>query len=365
MNSETPEKKCAVKLNELSHVFHVALVISLILFAIVTSLPSQSGVLPSASAARFTLLVEEQVYTPGERLIIYGAGAANDALLVRIFGPTGQAIENIIRNVPTDSDGFFREEIYEWPEPRVAVPFGSYTIEVISSKDRVDMRQVEVTFAEVVEDDDGPRFAATHTLGIKLDSPNQVSVNEPFRIFIQVTFDGALVAVEDSEVAALLGASHVHSGNLTIPLEGKLKKLHEGLYYADVTIDMEGTYIIHSIAFHRGLLAHDSKVISATSSSISTIQESVRELDSRLNSTNRELRNLQQGIEGTRQSLNDTQSAITESVENARTQIGQEIVGMRDAAGQINSLILPVLALISVIIALQISLFARIRASFR
>jgi hypothetical protein len=38
---------------------------------------------------------------------------------------------------------------------------------------------------------------------------------------------------------------------------------------------------------------------------------------------------------------------------------------MQQATGQINSIILPVLALISVIIALQISLFARIRASFR
>jgi hypothetical protein len=38
---------------------------------------------------------------------------------------------------------------------------------------------------------------------------------------------------------------------------------------------------------------------------------------------------------------------------------------MSDASGQINAIILPVLALISVIIALQISLFARIRASYK
>lgn len=364
MNSETSDEKSKMKLYAQSHVFHVALLIALILFATVSSLPSEPGLLRAASAARFTLLVEEDVYTPGETLTIYGAGAADDLLLVRIFGPTGQPLGSIW-NVLTSSDGFFREAIYVWPEPRVDVPFGSYTIEVISSKDRVDTRRVEVTFAEAIVDEDGPSFPSSHMLGIKLDSPNQVSINEPFRIFVQVTFDGALVAADESEVADLLGTSHVHSGNVTIPLKDKLKRLHEGLYYADVTIDTEGTYIIHSIAFHRGLLAHDSKVISATSSSISTIQESVRELDSRLNATNRELRDLQQGIEGTQQSLNDTQSAITDSVENARAQIGEEIVGMRDAAGQINSLILPVLALISVIIALQISLFARIRASFR
>lgn len=363
MKRKTTEKNCYVKFNELAHVFTVIALVITVLSTVVTSLIPQSELLKPAMAARFTLLVEEDVYTPGETMVIYGAGAPNDSLIVRIFDPSGLAIR--IDNVVTTPDGFFREAIFRWPEPQVSVPFGSYAIEAISSLDRVDTRRVEVTFAEAVEEDDGPRLATTHTLGIKLDSPAQASINEPFRVFIQVTFDGALVAVEETAVPELLGTSHLHSGNTTISLEDKLKRLHEGLYYADVTIAEEGAYIIHSVAFHRGLLSHDSKVITATSSSISTIQESVRELDSRLNSTNRELRNLQQGIEETRESLNDTQSAITASVQEARSGIRGDIEAIQQATGQINSLILPVLALISVIIALQISLFARIRASFR
>lgn len=56
-----------------------------------------------------------------------------------------------------------------------------------------------------------------------------------------------------------------------------------------------------------------------------------------------------------------TQEAIKEDLDR-----GEETVNeLRNASGQINSLILPILALISVIIALQISLFARIRASFK
>ena len=352
-----------MKFNELVHVFSVIAVVMLILLTIVTSIIPAPELLRPAMAARFTLLVEEDVYTPGETTVIYGAGAPNDSLVVRIFDPSGLAIR--IDNVVTDSDGFFREAIFRWPDPEVSVPFGTYAIEAISSLDRIDTRRVEVTFAEDIEVDNGPRLPTTHTLGIKLDAPAQVSINEPFRVFIQVTFDGALVAVEEDAVPELLGTSHLHSGNTTISLKDKLKRLHEGLYYADVTIKEEGAYIIHSVAFYRGLLSHDSKVISATSSSISSIQESVRELDSRLDSTNKELQNLQQGIQETRESLNDTQSAITGSVEEARRSIDSQITDMRQAAGQINSLILPVLALISVIIALQISLFARIRASFR
>jgi hypothetical protein len=342
-------------------IFRTTLII--ILIVVMMAPPSESGLMQQAFAARFTLLVEEDAYTPGESMIIYGYGAANDALLVRIFDPAGHAIQ--LDSVVTDSDGFFRKEVYRWPNPSVSVPFGSYTIEVTSSLERTDTRRETITFAEAIEDETGPRIPTAHTLAIKLDSPNQVSVAEPFRIFIQVTFDGALVAEEEDAVADLLGSSHIHSGNATITLREKLERLHEGLYYADVTLDKEGPYIVHAAVFYRGLLSHDSKVVSATLSSISTIQESVRDLDSRLNATNSELRNLHQGVEETRQSLNDTQSAITDSVENARTSIRQEIEGMRQATGQINSLILPVLALISVIIALQISLFARIRASFR
>jgi hypothetical protein len=363
MKCKTIEKIRRMKPCKLVHILSVIAVIALIQLSVMTNIFPQSELLKPAMAARFTLLVEEDIYTPGETMVIYGAGAPNDSLIVRIFDPSGIAIR--IDNIETTSDGFFREAIFRWPEPSVSVPFGSYAVEVISSLDRVDMRRVEVTFAEAVEEDQGPRLPVSHTLGIKLDSPAQASINEPFRIFIQVTFDGALVAVEDAAVPELLGTSHLHSGNTTISLEDKLKRLHEGLYYADVTIAEEGAYIIHSVAFHRGLLSHDSKVITATSSSISTIQESVRELDLRLNSTNRELKNLQQGIEETRSSLNDTQSAITASVQEARMGIRGDIDAMQQATGQINSLILPVLALISVIIALQISLFARIRASFR
>jgi hypothetical protein len=232
------------------------------------------------------------------------------------------------------------------------------------------MRTAQVTFAGELQDEHSPQVTPSHTLAIKMDAPAQVSVNKPFRVFIQVTFDGALVFANGTAIQDLLGTSHIHignttTGNTTILLREKIHSLHEGLFYADVTLDSEGTYIIHAEAFHRGLLSHDSKVITATSSSISTIQESVTELDSRLETTNKELQELQRGIQDTRTSLNDTQSAITGSVNGARDTIHNEINGMQQATGQINSLILPVLALISVIIALQISLFARIRASFR
>jgi hypothetical protein len=166
----------------------------------------------------------------------------------------------------------------------------------------------------------------------------------------------------------LLGYSHIHSDkgdSSTIPLTDKFTELHEGLYYTDVTINSEGTYIIHSVAFYKGFLSHDSKVITVSASSISTVQDTVDDLSKKLGATNQQLVNVQNELDRTKAALNDTKVGITDSVYQARSSLRDDLNKVEEASGQINSIILPVLALISVIIALQISLFARIRASYR
>jgi DNA repair ATPase RecN len=181
---------------------------------------------------------------------------------------------------------------------------------------------------------------------------------------------------DDTEL--LLGSSHIHSGtsasdsNSTLSLSNKFYEIHDGLYYVDVVLDKENTYIIHAIAFYRGYLSHDSKVISASASSINSIQDSVNHLSQNLNRTNTELDILENRLDQTQNTLNDTRSSITDSLNEARDSIKNDlgeaknaVKNMEDASGQVNGIILPVLALISVIIALQISLFARIRASYK
>lgn len=304
-------------------------------------------------------MVEEEVYNPGESLVVYGTSEPNDALLVRVLDVSGVPVE-IIRTVQVDENGFFRDSILRWPNPSKDHAFGSYTVEAISGKTSQKLT-LEVTFAESLQEEGGERIPKTHILAVKLDSPDQVAINTPFRIFIQVTFDGALVNVEGTEaIKELLGGSHMHSGvrNTTLILGAQFIKLHEGLYYADVKINSEGSYVIHAVVFHRGLVSHDSKIVAASIGSISTIQESVTELDQRLNSTNRELDRLQTAVD-------DTRNEITESVDTATGTLEDDVGAIQDASAQINSIILPVLALISVIIALQISLFARIRASYK
>jgi len=317
--------------------------------------------------ARLILRATQQVYSSGDDLVIYGAGQPKDVMVVRLYDPGGRAIK--IDNVRVDDDGFYKQSIFEWPEPSRNLPFGTYTIEAIQSQG-TKSEQIQVSFGEAAKEGNGTSLQApiTHILDVKLDSPDQVAVGTKFRIFVQVTFDGVLVNADNADdVVELLGSSHIHAGkeNSTISLANKFVKLHEGIYYADVNIKDEGTYIVHAAAFHRGFLSHDSKVVTVSGSSLGTIQDTVDKLGRELDATNKQLADLEEGLNQTRSSLNDTKAAITDSVNQAQVSIHKEIGTMEDASGQINSIILPVLALISVIIALQISLFARIRSSYR
>jgi hypothetical protein len=316
----------------------------------------------ATAAVPFALRTSQQVYVPGETLEVYGTAEPNQVLLFRLYDPTGLAIR--IENVPVNEEGSYRAGIFNWPEPSRNLAFGAYTVEALSGIEGTDPLRLEVSFAGGF--DQGIDPSRPHILAIKLDSPSQVTVNSVFRIFVQITFDGALVEAADEEaVAAILGSSHIHSRNSTINLGDRFIELHPGLYYVDVNLPREDAYVIHAVAFYRGFLSHDSRVIAASASSIGTVQESVDQLNAGLNSTNHELDLLQERLGETQSALTDTKDTITNLVEEARTSIRDDIELAQQASGQFNSLILPMLALISVIIALQISLFARIRASYR
>jgi hypothetical protein len=316
-------------------------------FLVIVSLVFPHNAL-SQSSQRFNVKINQFAFSPGDTLILFGNAAPADALFVKLIDPTNKTvrIESVIADNTT---GSFTEQIFQWPQPSKNLVFGSYTVQVGSSRFLSDKTSFSVTFGQPGTNTN-TQLAATHILAVKLDSPTEISAGKPFRIYVQVTYDGALVnTASDQDLVALLGSSHIHSGNVTVNLSGKFVKLHEGIYYADVQLG-EGSYIIHAIAFYQGFLAHDSKVVSS-GASIGDINQSVGTLRAELDRTSHE--------------LNDTRSSVTKSVDDARAAIKGDVDQLQSASGQINSLILPILALISVIIALQISLFARIRASFR
>lgn len=303
--------------------------------------------------------LNQDSFVPGDTLVVYGKGLSNDVMVVRLSDPEGKAIR--IDTLTADENGNFAKQIFTWPQPSRNFVYGNYTVEVSSGTFPNRLETFTVLFTNKAEE---PTRPDTNILSVKLDSPTEVSTGKPFRIFIQVTFDEALVNIRPEQIPEVLGSSHIHSGDSTINLSDKINKLHEGLYYADVVLDKEGAFVIHAIAFYQGFLANDSKVISS-GSSIEDIQTSIDQLSEKLDRTQEEL-------DKTSQTLNETRTILDASVKETRASIEEDILQakqaveeMKEASGQINSIILPILALASVIIALQLSLFARIRASYK
>ena len=323
-------------------------VLPYVLVIVIIAFSNNFPMYAQAQLPQLTFLINNENFVPGDVLVVYGKSIPNDILAIRIFDPAGKAIR--IESVYADNNGSFTAQIFTWPEPSRNFVYGQYIIEAASSTFPENKLTREVSYSDE-KTPVPPITSSDNALSVKLDSPTEISVRKPFRIFVQVTFNGALVNVDNPD--DMLKSSHVHLGNSTINLSGKFNKLHEGIYYADVQLDTSGSYIIHAIAFYRGFLAHDSKVISS-GSSIGEVQESVDTLKLELDRTSRELN-------ATRQAVDDAREAIKKDIETATGSVSQ----LENASGQINSLILPILALISIIIALQISLFARIRASFK
>ena len=318
------------------------------------------NVFKNASAAKFLFRTNQGAFSSGDTLVVYGKGVANDTLVVRLVDPSGKVLRFDLLKL--DKDGIFTSQLFVWPPASSIWTYGIYTLQINSSLGGTDTQEIPIIFTQNAAETQVP---LQHTLAAKLDSPTQVSSNSTFRIFVQVTFDGALVNGNATDV---LGSSHLHSANVanqTISLGKSFVQLHEGLYYADVKLPQQGTYIIHAIAYYRGYVAHDSKVITVSNSSISSIQQSVDQLNSKLNSTSQAVSSLQKQLGTTNLVLNRTGDTLSKSVDQAKSSIADDINSLRDASGQLNSIILPILALISIIIALQISLFARIRASYK
>jgi len=87
-------------------------------------------------------------------------------------------------------------------------------------------------------------------------------------------------------------------------------------------------------------------------------------LNSVLDSTTQELDKLKTEIQGFGNVLDTSQRSITQVNQNINktvTSMSESVQSIEAASGQFNSLFLPVVALIAVIIALQITILARRR----
>ena len=302
------------------------------------------------SYAELDLSTNSKVYAPSHNLQVYGTGLPEENLILRLFAPD----ETIAKfdQLTTNSDGTFNYSLLTWPQPSTNFPYGTYTVEVISTEQNGLSKKIDVKFSSTTELLDVPVERIVNTL---VFAPETAAINQPIRVFVQTTSDGLLIGQEPKE---LLGSTHVHlPSGITVTLTNSFKTLHQGLYYVDYTPIEEGTHVFHVIAFTQGTTSHGSAATNVLSQDLGGISEQIIRLNSILDDTSKELDVLQSEIEGFDNTLETASNKIDESTGTISTSV--EFIS--EASSQLNSLLFPIIASIGIIVALQIAILTRRR----
>ena len=291
-----------------------------------------------------------KVYSTDHNLQILGEGLPNENLILRLFAPD----ETIAKfdQITTNDDGSFNYSLLTWPEPSTNFPYGTYTVEVISTEQNGISKKIDVKFSSTTDLMDVPVERNVNTL---VFAPETAAIDQPFRVFVQTTSDGLLIGNNPAE---LLSSTHVHlpSGR-SVPLANSFQTLHQGLYFVDYTPTEEGTHVFHVVAFTQGTTSHGSSATMVLSQDLEGIYEQIITLNSILAETSEELDTLKSEIGGFDSTLEQASDKIDQSTDTISTSV--EFIS--EASSQLNSLLFPIIASIGIIVALQITILARRR----
>ena len=302
------------------------------------------------SFSELDLFTNNNVYSPEHVLQVYGKGLPEENLIIRLFAPD----ETISKfdQITTDSDGSFNYDLLIWPQPSTNFPYGTYTVEVISTEQNGLSKKIDVKFSATTDLVDVP---IERTLNTLVFAPETAAINQPIRVFVQITSDGLLVGNDPTK---LLQTTHVHlPSGISVPLSGSFKTLHEGLFYVDYIPREEGTHVFHVVAFSQGTTSHGSAATNVLSQDLGGISQQIIKLNSVLDETSSELDTLKLEIEGFGTTLDQASTNIDQSTKTISTSV--EFIS--EASNQLNSLLFPIIASIGIIVALQIAILARRR----
>jgi len=306
--------------------------------------------IPNSFSEELELFTNSKVYAPAHTLQVYGKGLPEENLIIRIFAPD----ESIAKfdQLTTSADGSFNYILLTWPDPSTNFPYGTYTIEVISTEQNGVSQKIDVKFSSTTEllDVTVERFVNTLVF-----APETAAIGQPIRVFVQTTSDGLLIGDEPSK---LLGTTHVHlPSGISVTLTNSFKTLHQGLYYVDYTPIEEGTHVFHVVAFSQGTTSHGSAATTVLSQDLGGISDQIIKLNSILNETSGELDILKSEINGFDTTLKYASSQIDENIGT----FALSAKSISESSAQLNALLLPIIASIGLIVALQVTILARRR----
>ena len=308
---------------------------------------------PQVFAEGLTAYTNQQIYSTQHPLLVYGTGAPeNSPMVLRMFAPDGTIAE--FEQITTNYDGSFNHKMFDWPKSSTKFPYGTYTVEIITSATG-ESKKIDIKFAATTELEMVP---IERRITTQVFAPEMAAADRPFSVFVQVTSDGLLLKGEPKKV---LSSSHIHSPNGKVQsLAMSMEMLHEGLFFVEYTPRSEGTYIFHMVAFSQGTQSHGSAATLVLGQDIAGISKQIITLNEVITTASDDLSVLQAEIHGfslLNSQLRDSVTTIDDSVSS----MSSAVENIEQASLQVNSLLFPIMGAIAVILALQISIIARRR----
>ena len=300
------------------------------------------------SFSELELFTNSKVYSTEHNLQIYGKGLPEENLILRLFAPDATIAK--FDQITTNSDGSFNYNLLTWPEPTTNFPYGTYLVEVISTEQDGISKKIDVKFTSTTDLIDVHVERHVSTL---VFAPETAAVNQSFRVFVQTTSDGLLIGNDPTE---LLKNTHVHlPSGLSASLSDSFKTLHQGLYFVDFISKAEGTHVFHVVSFSQGTTSHGSAATNVLSQDLGGISNQIIKLNTILDATSSELETLKSEISGFDTTLEYASNQIDENIGTIST----SVKFISEASSQLNALMLPIIASIGIIVALQITILAR------
>ena len=310
---------------------------------------------PDIFAETLELNTNQIVYSPQHPLFIYGEGPPSQPLVVRLFAPDGTTAN--FEQVMTKQDGSFSTTLLKWQEPTTDVPYGTYVVEIVAQSG--ESKKLNIKFAPDLELVTMP---IERTVQVTVFAPEIAASDRPFRVFVQVSSDGHLVA---DKAKTLLAATHVHTPSDSVrSLTQQLERLHEGLYYVEYKPTQEGTYVFHMVANHQGTISHGSAATLVLGQDLAGLSQEIVSLNQVLTTASTELDTLQTDIHGfgtTLESASDKINSGVSEIDTSVSSMSSAVTNIEEASLQVNSLLFPIVGSIAVIVALQITILARRR----
>ena len=300
------------------------------------------------SFSEMDVSTNSKVYSPNHNLQVYGVATPDENLILRIFAPDGTIAK--FDQHTTNIDGSFNYNLLTWPQATTEFPYGTYLVEVISTQYK-ESKQIEIKFAETTNLEHVP---ITRDVVTTVFAPETVAINQPLRVFIQLTSDGLLLGNDVS----ILTSTHVHlPSGFSVLLSDSLNILHQGLYYIDYTPIEEGTFVFHVVTSSEGNVSHGSAATNVLSQDLGGISDQIIRLNTILDETSEELDILKNEISGFGATLNTANDKLDSNIGAVSTSVEY----ISEASSQLNSLLFPIIASIGIIVALQITIIARRR----